>query len=37
VLSKLVLTLDMLIGRLEVWPMLLLFSPSTWRKRSMYR
>ncbi len=36
-LSKMVLTLDMLIGRLEVWPMLLLFSPSTWRKRSMYR
>ncbi len=35
--SKIVLTLDMLIGRLEIWPMLLLFSPSTWRKRSMYR
>ena len=35
--SKIVLTLDMLIGRLEVWPMLLLFSPSTWRKRSTYR
>ena len=36
-LSKIVLTLDMLIGRLEVWPMLLLFAPSTWRKRSTYR
>ncbi len=37
VLSKLVLTLDMLIGRLEVWPILLLFNPSTWHKRSTYR
>ena len=36
-LSKLVLTLDMLIGRLEVWPMLMLFSPSTWRRRSSCR
>ncbi|MBP5618692.1 MAG: TrkH family potassium uptake protein [Clostridia bacterium] len=31
-LSKAVLILDMLIGRLEVFPMLLLFSPSVWRK-----
>lgn len=31
-LSKVVLILDMLIGRLEVFPMLLLFSPSVWRK-----
>ena len=29
--------LEMLIGRLEVWPMLLLFAPSTWRRRSSYR
>lgn len=32
-LSKLVLTFDMLAGRLELFPMLILFSPSTWRKR----
>ena len=31
-LSKLVLTLSMLIGRLEVYPILLLFTPSVWRK-----
>ena len=30
--SKLVLTADMLIGRLEVFPMLVLFSPYTWKK-----
>ena len=30
--SKLVLIFDMLAGRLEVFPMLLLFAPSTWRK-----
>ncbi len=30
-LSTFVLTLDMLIGRLEVFPMLLLFSPRTWK------
>ena len=30
--SKLVLTFDMLIGRLELFPMLILFSPSTWKK-----
>jgi trk system potassium uptake protein TrkH len=33
VLSKLVLTLDMLAGRLEIFPMLVLFSRSTWRRR----
>jgi len=31
-LSKIVLTLDMLLGRLELFPMLILFMPSTWRK-----
>lgn len=30
-LSKVVLILDMLIGRLEIFPMLLLFSPSAWK------
>lgn len=30
--SKLVLIFDMLAGRLELFPMLLLFSPATWRK-----
>jgi Trk-type K+ transport systems, membrane components len=32
-LSKFVLSLDMLFGRLEIFPMLLLFSPSVWKKR----
>ena len=31
-LSKLVLTLSMLIGRLEIYPILLLFTPTVWRK-----
>ena len=31
--SKIVLTLDMLLGRLELFPILLLFSPSTWKER----
>ena len=31
-LSKLVLMFDMLAGRLELFPMLLLFTPATWRK-----
>lgn len=31
-LSKLVLSLDMLIGRLEIYPVLLLFAPKTWKK-----
>ena len=30
--SKIVFIFDMLAGRLEVFPMLLLFAPSTWRK-----
>ena len=30
--SKLVLIFDMLAGRLELFPMLLLFAPSTWKK-----
>lgn len=30
--SKLVLTADMLIGRLELFPVLVLFTPSTWKK-----
>lgn len=32
-LSKLVLSLDMLLGRLEFFPLLILFSPSTWRRK----
>lgn len=31
-LTKLVLATDMLIGRLEVFPMIILFIPSTWKK-----
>ena len=30
--SKIVLSLNMLIGRLEIFPMLILFSPTTWKK-----
>lgn len=30
--SKIVLSIDMLVGRLEVYPMLILFIPSIWRK-----
>lgn len=30
--SKLILIFDMLAGRLEIFPMLLLFTPSTWKK-----
>ncbi len=33
-LSKLVLSFDMLLGRLEIFPMLLLFMPSVWRRRA---
>lgn len=33
-LSKLVLTADMLIGRLEILPMFTLFAPSVWRRRA---
>ncbi|MBQ8731242.1 MAG: TrkH family potassium uptake protein [Oscillospiraceae bacterium] len=32
-LSKLVLCVDMLIGRLELFPILMLFSPAVWKKR----
>ena len=32
VLSKIVYILDMLFGRLEIFPMLVLFSPATWRR-----
>ncbi|MDO5718278.1 MAG: TrkH family potassium uptake protein [Tissierellia bacterium] len=31
--SKVVLTFAMIIGRLEIFPVLVLFAPSTWRKR----
>jgi trk system potassium uptake protein TrkH len=31
IFSKLVLCLDMLLGRLEIFPILVLFSPSTWK------
>jgi len=31
-LSKIVLIFDMLVGRLEFYPMILLMLPSTWRK-----
>lgn len=32
--SKIVLSLDMLIGRLEIFPVLMLFWPGVWRRRS---
>ena len=31
--SKLLLSFDMLVGRLEIFPMLLLFAPSIWQRR----
>ncbi len=31
-ISKLVFIFDMLVGRLEIFPMLLLFTPATWKK-----
>lgn len=31
-LSKIVLSFDMLIGRLEIYPMLILFMPSSWKR-----
>ena len=34
-LSKLVLCADMLLGRLEIFPVLLLFSPNIWRRKFM--
>lgn len=33
VLTKIILSFNMLIGRLEIFPILLLFMPSIWRKR----
>ena len=30
--SKIILTADMIIGRLEIFPMIILFLPSTWKK-----
>lgn len=33
IFSKLVLSLDMLFGRLEIMPMLILFAPATWKRR----
>ncbi len=33
VLSKLIFSFDMLAGRLELYPMLLLFAPGTWRRQ----
>ncbi len=32
-LSKIVLSLDMLLGRLEIFPILMLFSPTVWREK----
>lgn len=32
-LSKLIFCADMLVGRLEIFPYLLLFSPELWRRR----
>ncbi len=34
-LSKIVLSIDMLLGRLEIYPILLLFLPSFWKKVNM--
>ena len=31
--SKLVLSLDMLLGRLEIFPLILLLVPSVWRRK----
>ena len=33
VFSKLILTADMLLGRLEIFPILVLFSPDTWSRK----
>ncbi len=35
--SKLLLSFDMLVGRLEIFPMLLLFAPSIWTRRRVIR
>ena len=34
VLSKIVLSFDMLAGRLEIFPMMILLIPSTWKRRA---
>ena len=31
-LGKLLLAFDMILGRLEIFPVLVLFAPQTWRK-----
>ena len=31
--SKFVLSLEMIAGRLELFPILIMFAPKTWRKR----
>ena len=35
--AKLLLSFDMLAGRLEIFPMLLLFAPSLWKKNRIIR
>lgn len=35
--AKLLLSFDMLVGRLEIFPMLLLFAPSIWKRRLVLR
>jgi len=35
--AKLLLSFDMLVGRLEIFPMLLLFAPSIWKRRRIVR
>lgn len=35
--SKLLLAFDMLVGRLEIFPMLLLLAPSIWKRRIVHR
>ncbi len=35
--AKLLLSFDMLVGRLEIFPMLLLFAPSIWQRRRIIR
>ncbi len=32
-ISKIILSLDMLLGRLEIFPIIMLFSPSVWREK----
>ena len=33
--SKFVLSMDMLFGRLEIFPMIMLFSPTVWKRANM--